>query len=537
LSAPAPPADVVREGYKSGWSPLETPGVAARGVSLRSHLSSSGAVLIAIALAIVGIYLPVVIVPYAFSDDYPILAIADGLGPNPWFGHSLISDIAANGRPFAGLLDQLVFPSAGTIDNLRFVRLLGVLGIVALALLLHWALVRSRIRPVPAGLIAVLVCTTAAFQVYGSWAVLFNAPYAALLAGAASMLAVEAIDAPRPLVLDRLLAAGALLLAALLIYQPAAMFFWVFLAVALVGSLHDTPRTLRLARAHLAMGSTTVVLAFLISKLASHLAGKEAPNSRLIAVTHDPIGKIGWLLHQPLYWSLNLFVLTPRPWLAALVGTVAIGGSLLGLRHLQVRLLPYVGLALLLIPLTFLPNLVAAKKTPSYRVVVSLSSLMALYISLGALGLWLVGRRWLRHRVSTRALVAVQGVALACAFAFVGIAAYVAARNVTTLVVEPQNTELRMLRRQVAALPLGVQRAGFVEIGWNQGLVSRYISDEFIPSSSQPWTGSSAVLLILREQGRLGPGAARPIIDTLSQDTSVFPSEPLVDMRGLQQLR
>ena len=121
-------------------------------------------------------FLPALIVPYAFSDDYMLLSIADGQGPNPYFGNHIVDFATANGRPFQGILVGPVFSAAGSIDNLRFVRLIGVVGIVALALLLQTTLVRSRIRPGLAGLIAVLVCTLPAFQVYASWAVLFSSP-------------------------------------------------------------------------------------------------------------------------------------------------------------------------------------------------------------------------------------------------------------------------------------------------------------------------------------------------------------------------
>src|ERR671932_1542202 len=107
--------------------------VTSRALSVSAYFSGSGPVLPVIALTIFGVFLPALTVPYAFSDDYPVLSIADGLGSSPWFGKNIADTVAANGRPFAGLLDQLFFSAAGTIDNLRFVRLFAVVGIVALA--------------------------------------------------------------------------------------------------------------------------------------------------------------------------------------------------------------------------------------------------------------------------------------------------------------------------------------------------------------------------------------------------------------------
>jgi Glucosyl transferase GtrII len=509
-----------------------------RTLSLREYVLSSSAILLVIAATIFGIFLPALIVPYAFTDDYPVLSIADGLGPNPWFGNSIIDTVATSGRLFAALLDKLVFSAAGTIDNLRFVRLLAVLGIVGLAFLLHWALVRSGVKRTLAALIAVLVCSMPAFQVYGSWAVLFNVPYAAILGGGASLLAVAAVDAPRDLVADRLAGAIAMLVASLLIYQSAAMFFWVFLAVALIGAARDERRALRLVRAHFGIAAVALGLTFLIVKVAIHLIGDAAPNAARTALTHDVIGKARWFFRGPLYGSLSLFDLTPSRWLAALVATTAIGGILLLLRHERVRSLPYVAIGALLIPLSFLPNLVVAENSPTYRVQVSITSLIALYFCLGALGVWVTLRDWLRPRVSGQTLIAAKGLAAATAVAFVASSAFIAGRNVTTLFVVPQTTELRMIRSQVAALPNGIQQLAFVQTGNDQGM-SKFVSvDEFgVPSSARPWSLQPSVLLILREEGRL-PHGARPTVDALPPWTSTYPKNvPVVDVRGLQRLR
>ncbi len=162
--------------------------------------------------------------------------------------------------------------AAGTVDNLRFVRILSVLGIVALALLLYWALVRSKIARLPAALLALLVCTMPPFQLYAAWATTFAIPWAALLAGCASLLAVAGTDAPRQHY-DRLVWATALLVAAFLTYQPAAMFFWVLLAVALAGTVADSDRAWRLARTHFAVAAVAAALAFLGYKICIWLVG------------------------------------------------------------------------------------------------------------------------------------------------------------------------------------------------------------------------------------------------------------------------
>jgi hypothetical protein len=384
----------------------------------------------------------------------------------------------------------------------------------------------------------VLVCSVPAFQVYASWTVLFVAPYAALLGGGASLLVASAADAPWTLVTDRIVGATVMLLAALLIYQPPAMFFWVFLAVALIGA-REQGRALRLVRAHFVVAVAALGIAFALLKLGVHLVGKTAPNATRNELTHDIAGKARWFFEQPLYRSLNLFELIPSAWLATLVGVVAAGGIVLLLHHQAVRLPLYAGIAVVLIPLSFLPNLVAAENSVTYRPEVSISSLMALYAGLGALGVWLTVREWLRPRVSHQALTAAGGITLALSVAFVATGAFVAARNVTTLFVEPQTTELRIIRSQVAALPAAASHIAFVQPSHFGGMTKLVLGDEFgLPSSTQPWTPETSVLLILREEGRLAPGDPHPIVDLLSPDTTTYPkNEPVVDVRELSRLR
>src|SRR6266545_4580341 len=415
-------------------------------LSLRAYLARSRTMPLMIAGAIFAIFLPAVIVPYAFSDDYPILWMAVSGDANPFFGKNIFDTTASGGRPLMGLLLQFLYSAAGTIDNLRFVRLVGIAGIVALALLLHWALVRSRIKPAPAALITLVVCSMPAFQVAASWAVLVGAPYAALLGGGASVLAVTAIDTP-DLTKDLLVVATLMLVVALLIYQPAAMFFWVFLAVALVGAARESARPVR-----------------------------------------------------PLLYLLSASVL---------------------------------------IPLSFLPNLVVNENNSFvFRTGIALTSLIALYACLGLLGLSLLIRDWLQPRIGVRAFTLAGQLAFGISIASVAAIAFVASRNVTTLVVDPQSTELRVIRSRVAALPTSLPRVGFVGLAWDQGM-TRWYSDEIgVPSSARPWTPEPAVFLLLREKGRLDPAGPRPIVDWLPWDTTTLPQdEPVIDLRGeLQRL-
>ena len=146
------------------------------GTSLRAYLASSRTAVVGVALSVFAMFIPVATVPYAQTDDYALLWMAISGRSDPQVGRSIFDANAVQGRPLQGLLDSWLFSAAGSIDNLRFLRVLAVVAIAAFGVLLHWTLVRSGFRSAFAALIAVLICSLPAFQVYGAWAVLFSTP-------------------------------------------------------------------------------------------------------------------------------------------------------------------------------------------------------------------------------------------------------------------------------------------------------------------------------------------------------------------------
>jgi hypothetical protein len=491
-----------------------------------------------VAVAVVVTFLPAVIVPYGFMDDYMNLAYVERLGlPSPPYAKSLMPAAAAEGRPLFGLLVDPVFSMAGTVDNLRFARLIALLGIVVLALLLYKALVRSRVGQTPAALIALLICTLPPFQLYAAWATTFAVPWAALFAGCASLLTVAAVDGPKRLRLERSIGASLLMIAPLLIYQPAAMFFWVFLAVALVGVVDDAPHAWRLARAHFAIAAVALALAYLGYRLCLWLVSPAAApfNTERGAVTHDIVGKAEWLAHWGIYASLNLFDLTWSPWLAVIVAAVAAGGIMLWLLRRSKRPLLFIGLALILVPLADLPMLVVAEDVDllMVRTQASLAALIALYFGLGALAISVTFLEWVEGRVSRRALIACERAMTGLAIAFVATGVVVANRSVDKAIAEPQLRELRLLRHQVAALPDPVERVSFVLSGPDEIQPDSERYDAFgWPATVQWLYAVPLTLLVLREQGRLREPP--PVVDTLPWYMSDVPAgRPVVNLNGL----
>jgi hypothetical protein len=138
-------------------------------------------------------------------------------------------------------------------------------------------------------------------------------------------------------------------------------------------------------------------------------------------------------------------------------------------------------------------------------------------------------------RASTPVIaVGVLGVS---AFVFTGV--LVAARDVTTLVVEPQSAEVQLLRSALDSP--GVPAPGrvvFVKPSSSQGAAPLVRYDEFGPPSTYfPWVPNPAVLLVLRERLQ----RAQPEIEVLAWDqapaTRRAPGDAFVDMRSLRQRR
>jgi len=509
-------------------------------LSLGQHVSRYRLMVFGITLTLFGAFSSAMIVPYAFGDDYTDLWLVVSGRPNAYFGNSVLDLSVNEGRPLAGLLVTAFFRAAGTIESLRFVRLFAVISITTLAVLLHWALVRSKIKPIVAGLIAIFVFSLPTYQVYASWAVAFTYPLGGLLAAGASLVTVSAIDGPRDRMWYRLWAASGLLIAALLMNQPGAMLFWVFLAVALVGAAQSSGRSLLLTQAHFGVGIVALALAYLELKVSVSLMGKATPGAARSTITHDVAGKAHWFFHEPLYQSLNLFDLTPTRWFAALVTIVAAVGIALWLFRYGTRPWLYIGIGIALIPLTYLPNLVVVEDWASFRTRPGLEALIALYFCLGALGAWVTLRDWLEPRASRGVLLTSERLALTAALLFVATSVVVAARNVTMLFVLPHITEQRELRSQVAAVPPGTQRIAFVRSDWHL-LTNFELYDEFgLPSSNVLWALEPSVDLILHEERSLGAGSVGvfPAVDILPMNTTtLLKNEPVIDLRGLARLR
>ncbi|MDX6414203.1 MAG: hypothetical protein QOH23_1613 [Gaiellaceae bacterium] len=509
--------------------------------SRRSLLRESRFALVAPLAALVA-YFPAIVVPYGFMDDYYLLAWQRGLEGEFW------KTATQFGRPLHALFLSGAFGLAPDIGALRLVRLLGLLGVMLLALLLYYVLRQAELGRWLSTGVCVSVVSLASFQIYVSWAAIFEAPYVAALAGLASLRLRSASGLEGRRALIRRAEASTLLLCALLSYQPAAMFFWVFTAIDVLRPGQELARALRKFCESLAVAAVALFFGYAAVRIGVHFYG--GAFSGRTHLVHDFVGKARWFWNEPIVNSLGMFNLVPTASAACAIAVVAAVGILLLHRESGRGALGFLGLAVAFVPLSYTPNLVISENFASYRSTAALAALVTLYLWLGlsgitraltsseyrgarrvvtpfvvlalaalasfaALALIVVPLVRPLERVSVHTLTSgpelgtfallfaiLAGTALwttgdsgrrtwAAAMGALALTAFVlggvmiAARNVTTLVVKPQSVELQLVRSELSgAGSPGAHRIVFVKPSYADGAAPLVRYDEFGPPST-----------------------------------------------------
>jgi hypothetical protein len=465
-------------------------------------------------------YVPVLVTPYAFSDDYDLLyRVLRGEMAMEW------ATKIAQGRPTHALLLNLFFRK-GNIGDLRYLRLLGVAGIIFLAWRLYRTLLQVEWSSSLSWALAVIVCTLPPFQVYASWGVTVFFPFAALASGGALSLAEWAFHERRPWYKGGLVVGAVLLLLlALTIFQPAAMFFWVFAAIRLFKPNAALLSVLRRFLWYTVIAFTGFLLGFSVYKLGATMYGYTLPPSRS-HLTEDIGEKALWFFREPLLNALNLVKLFPNRWLAVGVGVFITGGLLLYLRGTVKERLCQLLIAFSLFPLSYLPNLVVAESFPAYRTLPALTAVVAVYAFFALWGY----RRVLGRFVTVPILTAGLGLAALAS-------SFLAVRNVTTYFSLPQSRELELVRSYLVQQDFSQARSIYViHSPWWNSLAPAVRYDEFgLPSSYPSFSASSMVYILLHE---IHPEHANLPIEVVSAEDTVSPPADalVVDMRKLLKI-
>jgi len=475
------------------------------------------ALLIAAALFVT--FAPVLVTPYAFTDDWTLLAQSlrgesfVSLAPPHLPGEPpALMNSLARGCPTSAYLTYWGFTAAHSLDNLRFLRVVAVLGIALLAYLLLRALTRVGWPPGRAAALALLICTLPPFQVEAAWSLSFSVPYSCVLAGLACRLTLRAAERPR---WQEIAGALALLLVAVTIYQVTIMYFVVFAAIDLFRPDGSTDRLGHRLIWLAGMMIGGLFLGFIAYKIGLSLYGQFLPPARS-TFTHDIPGKLNYFVRGPFRDALQLSKLWPVPYLPWIVGAFIGSGMFLYTRGPRGRRLLLLGLAAIMVPGIYLPNLLTAENWGAYRTQMGLASLLMVYTFFALHG-------WARTLGAVDWLLPIAA-ALAC---------MAATHNVIRYYAEPQMSELRVMRAQLAGLNLAkVSRLNVIGTTYQSALNGALLDEFGLPSSAQPWARVPMVYSVVHEM--LGAPPSFPIVlAPTSRGFRVPPGEALVDMSGL----
>ena len=455
---------------------------------------------------------------FAISDDYPDFFFGTS-GTHP-------EKRIIEGRPLYALIGYLFTWLATDLEDLRWIRFLGVVGIAALAWSLFRALAYAGHSRFQSFCMGAIVGCSLPFQLSAAWATIAPWPYAAAISGLSTLLADRAFDEHcrgRKLAL----AAGAVffLLVALAIYQPIAMFFWVFAAILLLkpesGSVGSDMAFRRFAW-YCAIFVFGIALGLVTYKLGPAIYPDSHYSSRggLIGISDIP-ERILWFC-RPFVYALNFLVILTNyiKWILPITMVIfsfIFAGMFLYLKRAKERPFRNFLLAILLLFFSHFVMLSIERPANDYRMIPALTCLIIFYMYLAVRGY----AYHLPRHLSVVRINCILGTATA-------VCIVLAAWQVQTCFVMPQIRELAFIRSHLERVELSGYRSVHVvrPERWSKFSPMQYAG----ASSYHSWTPRSMVGFVLRD---LAPGhAGLTVTNSAFDDPSPPPAGSLVvDMR------
>jgi len=231
-------------------------------------------------------------------------------------------------------------------------------------------------------------------------------------------------------------------LVAAAVYQPAAVYFWVFAA----GRFILVPATPRArwpeVAVKVAVTVSGLVLDFLISLVLPYVIFGHQIASPRSSIATDPLGKLGDF-GQAMRDSLNLAKLVPATGLAVLTGLVIVAGIIARSRwsfHWPAVFASELAAAIVAMAMAYSPSLVTTLNFPAYRTQGALTAVVALYATFGVVSLAELARARYATPLTAGALCALLGVGALFAY-----------RDVSSEITQPEGAQWRYLDAQVRA--------------------------------------------------------------------------------------
>jgi len=431
------------------------------------------------------------LVPYLFTDDYANLAAS--------FRGTLkesLELVVAGGRSIYAISLLTAFSLMDSFSSLRILRLISIVGIAITSWLIYLNLCSAGWKRKNSLVGAYLIGTLPAFQVYASWAVAFIFPWATAI----TAISVQCLEFKSETLLRKKILfvslATLILILSLNIYQPAAMFFWVFAAIKIfIKYKNDFESQLKKLFYYLIVYVTALSAAFLILKLTEMSINQHSSRAEIINNFYDILSKIKWFILYPLVDSANFVNINASYLVAFLVLSLMIIGSFFYLEGTLFRKLTLLGISLLFIIFSYTPNLVVTSSLPSYRTQVALAALLLLFFYLSMEGLIKPFQNSDRH-------YRFQNLCLALILPVFSIWSMY---NVIVTIVIPQFTELANIRMQLPVNKLESADKIYYIVPEETNILTTPMSpirkyDEFgLPSSVATWAQKNSVYIVLHE--------------------------------------
>lgn len=380
---------------------------------------------------------------YGFIDEYYDIV--------PGVQEMIVKKRIQEGRPLYAVLYGILTAGGLDVADLRWLRLMGIVGLSLLAFSVFRALVHTGWSQFQSLCLSVILCTTLPCQLYVAWATTSIFLFAALVSGFALLLAERARKAHCPR-WRNLLAMGSvlILLLAICIYQMAAMFFWVMAAVILLKP--ETPPQ-EIARRLVWYGIiciASLLLGFLVYKTGSFLYSIIPDRN----ISFDLLGRIEYffrilptIFNFPFLSPYHFFFSpegAPRPHsysyaiqdgiIASVFFFIIFSGLILYFKGTAKQRLLKCYMALSIIPLSLVPILVVETELHIYRGQLAPTSLVVVYMYFALQGCVRSWKSFAPACVNTVMTIAVVASML--------LAAY----HVRSYIVMPQVEELEVMR-------------------------------------------------------------------------------------------
>jgi hypothetical protein len=314
------------------------------------------------------------------------------------------------------------------------------------------------------------------------------------------------------------IAAVVVLLASITVHQSAAMFFWVFVAIAVFRRGVTPSQAARQFTVSGAVGCAALLLGFVVLKLGSALIDSGSGATRA-SMSMDFGQKVRWFFSEPMVNALGFAELFPRRRFSLAAGFLIAGGLLRFFGGPISHRLQLGALAATLVPLSYAPNLVAAESAATYRTLAALTGLWAVYAFLALHGL--LKTEHSRH--ASRIVTAALGLATVLCLAL-------AAWHVHFYYARPQTLELARLRQQLRQSDLAHASGVFLIRPRAPDYYSKRYDEFGVPSTFLEWAPKPMVSLVLDE---INPALDQLPVEHFPADTPVSPppGTALVDMR------